>query len=202
MGKIPSHKRSQFVRTPSRYLISGHDVRLYLHCQSGSHKAFAQKMRRCSSRSDERLPVAQCRVTGVRAGCPDGRHLCPRKGSPLRAPREKAPPCWVSSSLVHDQVRQKRREALKTALYTCGLGPDHLISRFVHAKLLQSCPTLQLYEPGSSVRGILQARILKWVAISSSRGSSQPGGRTSISVSPTLAGGFFPTSATWEARTF
>jgi len=28
--------------------------------------------------------------------------------------------------------------------------------------------------PGSSVRGILQARILEWVAISSSRGSSPP----------------------------
>ena len=29
--------------------------------------------------------------------------------------------------------------------------------------------------PGSSVHGILQARILEWVAISSSKGSSQPG---------------------------
>ena len=28
--------------------------------------------------------------------------------------------------------------------------------------------------PGSSVRGILQARVLEWVAISFSRGSSQP----------------------------
>ena len=28
--------------------------------------------------------------------------------------------------------------------------------------------------PGSSVHGILQARILEWVAISSSRGSSRP----------------------------
>ena len=29
-------------------------------------------------------------------------------------------------------------------------------------------------QPGSSVHGILQARILEWVAILSSRGSSQP----------------------------
>ena len=35
--------------------------------------------------------------------------------------------------------------------------------------------------PGSSVHGILQARILKWVAISFSRGSSQPRDRTLIS---------------------
>ena len=42
----------------------------------------------------------------------------------------------------------------------------------------QSCPTLchpmDYSPPGSSVHGILQARILEWVAISSSRGSSQP----------------------------
>ena len=35
--------------------------------------------------------------------------------------------------------------------------------------------------PGSSVRGILQARILQWVAISFSRGSSQPRDRTWVS---------------------
>ena len=47
----------------------------------------------------------------------------------------------------------------------------------VHAKSLQSCPTLcnpmNCSLPGSSVHRILQARILKWVAVSSSRGSSQ-----------------------------
>ena len=41
------------------------------------------------------------------------------------------------------------------------------------AKLLQSCPTLcHLMEyslPGSSVHGILQARTLKWIAISFSK---------------------------------
>ena len=42
----------------------------------------------------------------------------------------------------------------------------------------QSCPTLcgpmDCSLPGSSVQGILQARILWWVAMPSSRGSSQP----------------------------
>ena len=46
----------------------------------------------------------------------------------------------------------------------------------------QSCPTLRdpvdCRPPGSSIHGILQARILAWVAISFSRGSSQPRGRT------------------------
>ena len=46
----------------------------------------------------------------------------------------------------------------------------------VHAKSLQSCLTLchpmECSPPGSSVHGILQARILEWVAGPSSRGSS------------------------------
>ena len=46
------------------------------------------------------------------------------------------------------------------------------------AKLLQSCPTLcdpmDCGPPGSSVPGILPARILEWVAMPSSKGSSQP----------------------------
>ena len=46
----------------------------------------------------------------------------------------------------------------------------------------QSCPALcdpmDYSLPGSSVQGILQARILEWVAISFSRGSSQPRDRT------------------------
>ena len=42
--------------------------------------------------------------------------------------------------------------------------------------------------PGSSVYGILQARILEWVAMPSSKGSSQPKGRTQVSL---IAGGFF-----------
>ena len=35
--------------------------------------------------------------------------------------------------------------------------------------------------PGSSVHGILQARVLEWVAISFSRGSSRPGDQTCVS---------------------
>ena len=46
----------------------------------------------------------------------------------------------------------------------------------------QSCPTLcdpmDCSPPGSSVRRILQAGTLEWVAMPSSRGSSQPRGGT------------------------
>ena len=72
----------------------------------------------------------------------------------------------------------------------------------VCAKLLQSCPTLgdpvDCSPPGSSVHGILQARILEWVAVPSSRGSSDPGLELGSLISPALAGGFFTTNNTWE----
>ena len=51
----------------------------------------------------------------------------------------------------------------------------------------------------SSVHGILQTRILEWVVIYSSKGSSQPRTEPESLMSPALAAGFFTTSATWEA---
>ena len=61
----------------------------------------------------------------------------------------------------------------------------------------QSCPTLRdsmdCSLPGFSVHGIFQARILEWVAISSSRDLPDPGIEPKSPVSPALAGGFFAT---------
>ena len=65
--------------------------------------------------------------------------------------------------------------------------------------------TLQPYgpysPPGSSVYGMLQARILEWVAMPSSKGSSWPreGPELVSHTSPALAGQFFTTSTTREA---
>ena len=67
-------------------------------------------------------------------------------------------------------------------------------------KVAQSCPTLfdpmDYSLPGYSVHGILQQRILEWVAIPFSRGSSQPRDRTQVSH---IAGSFFTIWATREA---
>ena len=55
----------------------------------------------------------------------------------------------------------------------------------MHAKSLHSCLTLcdltDYSPPGSSVHGILQARILEWAVMPFSRGSSQPRDRTQVS---------------------
>ena len=72
------------------------------------------------------------------------------------------------------------------------------------ALLSQSCPTLRPTDcslPGSSVHGILQARVLEWAVISSSRASSQPSDWTCVSYVSCIAGEFFTDWATWEAQT-
>ena len=53
--------------------------------------------------------------------------------------------------------------------------------------------------PGSSIHGILQARILEWVVIPFSRGSSWPKDQTCISA---LAGRSSTTSTTWSSVQF
>ena len=66
---------------------------------------------------------------------------------------------------------------------------------------LTLCDTKDYSQPGSSVHGILHARILEWLPISFSRGSSQPKDQTLISC---IAGWFFTIWATredsWETR--
>ena len=54
-----------------------------------------------------------------------------------------------------------------------------------------SCNSMDHSPPGSSVHGILQTRILEWVAMLSSRGSSWPRDRTCISCIFCFAGEFF-----------
>ena len=59
------------------------------------------------------------------------------------------------------------------------------------------CDPMDCSLPGSSVHGILQARILEWVAIPFFRGSSWPRDRTQVSCT---AGRFFTAWATREDR--
>ena len=71
------------------------------------------------------------------------------------------------------------------------------------AKSLQSCPTLcnpmDCSPQGSSVHGILQARILEGVAVPSSRGSSQHRDLTCVFWGSYIVGKFFTTEPPGEA---
>ena len=62
---------------------------------------------------------------------------------------------------------------------------DQLVQ--VKMKVTQSCLTL-CDSLDSTIHGILQARILEWIAFPFSGGSSQPRDRTQVSH---IAGGFF-----------
>ena len=77
-------------------------------------------------------------------------------------------------------VRQQKRHRCKEQFF--GLW------RLSGSEVTQSCPTLcnpmDCSLPGSSLHGILQARVLEWVAISFSRGSSQLRDWTQVSLIP------------------
>ena len=74
----------------------------------------------------------------------------------------------------------------------------HSLSVLLHVLLAQSCPPLcDLVDcslPGSSVHGILPVKMLSWVAISFSRGSSQPRDWTPVAC---IGSRFF---AVWATR--
>ena len=66
-----------------------------------------------------------------------------------------------------------------------GVGRGGRLEAQLKVKVAQSCPTLwdpmDCSPPGSSVHGISQARVLEWVAMPCSKGSSQPRDQTQVS---------------------
>ena len=102
---------------------------------------------------------------------------CKRVGTP-----HGSVPCWSKISLV-----------LTSTIFT--IYSIHF-TRTYKVKVAQSCPTL-CNPMDYTVHGILQARILEWVAILFSRGSSQPKDWTQVSHT---AGGFLTSWATREAQ--
>ena len=86
--------------------------------------------------------------------------------------------------------------------FLCSLSSVCLIFKsLVPCLVVQSCLTLcnpmDCSPPASSTQGILQERILEWVAMPSSRGSSQPRDQTQVSC---IAGRFFTGWATREVH--
>ena len=78
-------------------------------------------------------------------------------------------------------------------------GEFHSVLCLVAQSCLTLCDLMDYSPPGSSVCEILQARILEWVAMPSSRGSTQPRDRTQVSG---IAGGFFTVWASREAQEY
>ena len=83
--------------------------------------------------------------------------------------------------LNHFAVYQKWARHCKSTMHACILSHCSCVRLFVTLWTIYSLS-------GFSVHGILQARILEWVAMPSSRGSSWPRNQTCVSC---IAGGFF-----------
>ena len=95
----------------------------------------------------------------------------------MMTPSWQTEPVWVNHLGIRcTNLSQTLTEVAWSEKYTT----------LVESEVDQSCPTL-CCDPvdcsplGSSIHGILQSRILEWVAISFSRGSSQPRDRTQVS---------------------
>ena len=94
------------------------------------------------------------------------------------------------------------------ALRDLQINPSNIDTNNRHSSRVyvcsQSCLTLcdfmDCSPPGSTVHGILQTRILELVAMPSSPESTWPRDRIKISCISCIAGGFFITSASWEAH--
>ena len=126
--------------------------------------------------------------------------MCKRKppGTHHPAPAiTNAPPVLFSFTHPLTLAQYHFKANLKPRIISFIKVSDYISKRykFVQCRLItKSCPTLCDHlicsPPGFSVHGISQARILEWVVISSSRGSSQLRDRTCISCT---AGRFFTT---------
>ena len=119
---------------------------------------------------------------------PTHTHVSPDwKPSPSHSPGSLAVAPWEgeASTLTPSWLRPP---ALGTK--TCPLFLSRHACTFSHFSHVWLCNPMDCSQPGSSVYGILQARILEWVAISFSKGFSRPRNWTHISG---IAGWFFTT---------
>ena len=82
-------------------------------------------------------------------------------------PRRQNLPSWV---FPPDTLREKQRTFLRCVC---------MLSRYSCVRLFVNLWTYGL--PGSSIHGILQLKIMEWITMPSSRGSSQPRDRTHVS---------------------
>ena len=95
---------------------------------------------------------------------------------------------WISIEIFKTNFKRKNGSCTCNQIKNTKIGKEIIIGSFhrmnevkwSEVKVAQSCPTL--CDPMDyTVHGILQARILEWIAIPLSRGSSQPGEKTQVS---------------------
>ena len=134
---------------------------------------------------------------------------CPTLSDPMTAAHQAPPSMGFSRQEYWSGVPLPSPKHLYTYPYLslcCVVYSGSLASHgvYVCAKSLQLCPILcdamDYSPPGSSVHGIPQARILEGLPWPPPGDLPDPRIELTSLMSPALAGGFFTTSATWEAQ--
>ena len=199
-----------------------HPLRWWTQCLSQektpgkeAHAGSGSRLRNIRERRS-RTPVIQ---GGDRLGM--SRHAQPEDPQSMRrgtTQGEQAvePPCqvprvdrsWWSNTIIeatHQVPRLVCRDATNDCFHTLvekrtKQNNGYSVRMYwVTSVVSSSLPPPGLYSPpGSSVHRILQARILEWVAMLSSRGSSWPRGQMCVSSVSCTGKGFSTTGATWE----
>ena len=143
-------------------------------------------------------------ITDVNASSHSCHHLFLQDETTMESQLEaRVTDAWAAQQQSQKKQWERRAGPVKNTIH----GSDFSFIRMekIHPSVsgtlpflfTQSCPTLSntmdCSPPGSCVHEISKARILEWVAISSSRGLSQPRDRTQISCVSWIAGRFFTT---------
>ena len=103
-------------------------------------------------------------------------------GISITSDTQVTPPLWQKSeeelkSLLMKVKDKSEKVGLKINIQKTKIMASDPIKVKVKVKSLCHiclCDLMDFSPPGSTIRGILQARILEWVALSFSKGSSQP----------------------------
>ena len=96
--------------------------------------------------------------------------------------------CSFLRSLLRPNYFNSTLYRLLWSFQSCHKCIEKKVKVKVLVSRVQLCKPMDCSSPGSSVHGILQARILEWIAVPLSRGSSWPRDQTKISW---IAGRFF-----------
>ena len=102
-------------------------------------------------------------------------------GAPLSGHRWPFPAWWIPAFLL--TISSLTNPCISSYIYSewTACQPKSESESLVAQSCLTLCNPMDCSLPGSSFRGIFQAIVLEWVAISFSRGSSWPRNRTQVS---------------------
>ena len=136
-----------------------------------------------------------CTLTLMGLPPPPGHFLTPSLVSSMSPLGPQTLPSFLTSQTLGSTLITTLYQSL--ALLCTPVAPtrgptvcfDLLWACLVAQSCLTVCDRVDCGLPGSSVHGVLQVRILQWVAMPYSRGSSQPRNQTQVSH---VAGRFFP----------